>query len=185
VPALASAVVVGSGPNGLAGAIALAQAGLDVEVHEAEPELGGGLRSAQLTLPGFVHDVCASVHPLGAGSPFFRGLGLAVFASDPSNGSLALKRLFLPLGSNPWPQQTHLQIVRAAAKVAPGVSLLREARIPLLATLLMAPVVWWLRDAIHPLAAIAAGLLIYPTALWSLGGINAQQIRLLRQLTPR
>ena len=72
---------------------------------------------------------------------------------------------------------------RAAAKVAPGVSLLREARIPLLATLLMAPVVWWLRDFIHPLAAIAAGLLlIYPTALWSLGGIDAQQIRLLRQL---
>ena len=51
---------------------------------------------------------------------------------------------------------------RAAAKVAPGVSLLREARIPLLATLLMAPVVWWLRDAIHPLAAIAAGAVIYP-----------------------
>lgn len=76
--ALASAVVVGSGPNGLAGAIALAQAGLDIEVHEAEPELGGGLRSAQLTLPGFVHDICASVHPLGAGSPFFRELGLDV-----------------------------------------------------------------------------------------------------------
>ena len=74
---------------------------------------------------------------------------------------------------------------RAAAKVAPSVSLLREARIPLLAILLMAPVVWWLRDAIHPLAAIAAGLLIYPTALWSLGGIDAQQIRLLRQLIPR
>jgi phytoene dehydrogenase-like protein len=78
VAALASAVVVGSGPNGLAGAIALAQAGLDVEVHEAEPELGGGLRSVELTLPGFVHDLCASVHPLGAGSPFFRGLALDV-----------------------------------------------------------------------------------------------------------
>ena len=78
MPALASAVVVGSGPNGLAAAIALAQAGLDVEVREGEPELGGGLRSAQLTLPGFVHDICASVHPLGAGSPFFRGLGLDV-----------------------------------------------------------------------------------------------------------
>ena len=51
---------------------------------------------------------------------------------------------------------------RAAAKVAPGVSLLREARVPVLATLLMAPVVWWLRDFIHPLAAIAAGAIIYP-----------------------
>jgi phytoene dehydrogenase-like protein len=75
---LKRAVVVGSGPNGLAGAIRLAQAGLDVEVHEAEPQLGGGLRSAQLTLPGFVHDICASVHPLGAGSPFLRKLELEV-----------------------------------------------------------------------------------------------------------
>jgi O-antigen/teichoic acid export membrane protein len=73
----------------------------------------------------------------------------------------------------------------AAAKVAPGVSMLREARTPVLATLLMAPVVWWLRDAIHPLAAIAAGVVIYPLALWSLGGIDSQQIRLLRQIIPR
>ena len=65
----------------------------------------------------------------------------------------------------------------AAAQVTPGVSLLREARTPVLATLLMAPVVWWLRDAIHPLAAIAAGAVVYPLALWSLGGIDAQQRR--------
>jgi O-antigen/teichoic acid export membrane protein len=71
---------------------------------------------------------------------------------------------------------------RAAAKVASGVSLWREATIPLAATLLMAPVVWWLRDAVHPLAAIVAGGVVYPLALWSLGGIDAQQRRLLRQL---
>jgi len=74
---------------------------------------------------------------------------------------------------------------RAAAKVAPGVSALSEARIPLLGTLLMAPVVWWLRDAIHPLAAIVAGSAVYVVALWSLGGIDAQQRRLLRQLVRR
>jgi O-antigen/teichoic acid export membrane protein len=70
----------------------------------------------------------------------------------------------------------------AAAKVAPGVSLAHEARTPLLASLLMAPVVWWLRDAVHPLAAIVAGLVLYPLALWSLGGIDARQWQLLRQL---
>ena len=72
------AVVIGSGPNGLAGAIALAQAGFKVELHEAEAQLGGGMQSAELTLPGFVHDVCSSIHPLGIGSPFFRELDLEV-----------------------------------------------------------------------------------------------------------
>jgi O-antigen/teichoic acid export membrane protein len=69
----------------------------------------------------------------------------------------------------------------AALRVAPGVSLLREAQAPLLATLLMAPVVWWLRDAIHPLAAVAAGAIVYPLALWSLGGIDAAQRRLIAE----
>jgi phytoene dehydrogenase-like protein len=70
------AVVVGSGPNGLAAAIRLAQEHLSVLVLEAQETLGGGARSAELTLPGFVHDVCSAVHPLGIGSPFFRRLPL-------------------------------------------------------------------------------------------------------------
>jgi O-antigen/teichoic acid export membrane protein len=71
-----------------------------------------------------------------------------------------------------------------ASRIAPDVSPLVEARLPLLATLVMAPVVWWLRDAAHPLLAMLAGVLIYPAALWSLGGINAQQRRLFESLMP-
>jgi phytoene dehydrogenase-like protein len=72
------ALVIGSGPNGLAAAITLARAGLEVEVHEAQPGIGGGLRSAELTLPGFVHDVCSSIHPLGQASALFRTLDLDI-----------------------------------------------------------------------------------------------------------
>ena len=71
------AVVVGSGPNGLAAAITLRRAGCSVLVLEAGDTAGGGLRSKALTLPGFVHDVCAAVHPLARASPFFRSLPLA------------------------------------------------------------------------------------------------------------
>ncbi|MFI5127201.1 MAG: phytoene desaturase family protein, partial [Candidatus Acidiferrales bacterium] len=73
------AVVIGSGPNGLAAAIRLAQAGKSVAVYEAEQTIGGGARSAELTLPGFVHDVCSAVHPMAISSPFFRKLALDRF----------------------------------------------------------------------------------------------------------
>lgn len=73
----ADAVVVGAGPNGLAAAIAIAQTGRSVVVFEAAPTIGGGCRSAELTQPGFVHDICSAVHPFAVGSPFFRSLPLA------------------------------------------------------------------------------------------------------------
>ncbi len=68
------AVVIGSGPNGLAGALHLAEAGFEVTVHEAANVAGGGARSAELTLPGVVHDVCAAVLPFARSSPAFAGL---------------------------------------------------------------------------------------------------------------
>lgn len=71
------AIVVGSGPNGLAGAIRLAQAGLDVTVLEAENQIGGGTRSQVQTVEGLVHDDCSAFHPLAVSSPFFRSLDLA------------------------------------------------------------------------------------------------------------
>ncbi|HYP89067.1 MAG TPA: NAD(P)/FAD-dependent oxidoreductase [Polyangiaceae bacterium] len=70
------AVVVGSGPNGLSAAIVLLRAGLSTLLIEAKPTPGGGMRSTELTLPGFTHDVCSTVHPLGIASPFFRQLDL-------------------------------------------------------------------------------------------------------------
>ncbi len=69
-------VIVGSGPNGLAAAVFLANAGARVLVLEAREEIGGGTRSAASTLPGFVHDVCSAVHPMGTLSPYFRTLPL-------------------------------------------------------------------------------------------------------------
>lgn len=71
------AVVIGSGPNGLAAAIALAQGGASVLVLEGMDEIGGGIRTAELTLPGFAHDVCSGAHPLGILSPYFSTLPLA------------------------------------------------------------------------------------------------------------
>jgi phytoene dehydrogenase-like protein len=76
------AVVVGSGPNGLAAAITLARAGRSVLLLEANATIGGGTRSAELTLPGFLHDVCSAVHPLAAGSPFFQTLPLERFGLE-------------------------------------------------------------------------------------------------------
>ncbi len=71
-----NACVIGAGPNGLAAAIVLAQAGLQVDVLEAEPTPGGAARTLELTLPGFLHDFGSAVHPLAAGSPFFSSLPL-------------------------------------------------------------------------------------------------------------
>ena len=76
------ACVVGAGPNGLAAAIVLAQAGLQVEVFEAQPQAGGGARTLDLTLPGFRHDVGSAVHPLAVGSPFFSSLPLSQYGLE-------------------------------------------------------------------------------------------------------
>lgn len=77
-----SAVVVGSGPNGLAAAITLQRAGLAVLLLESRPTVGGGMRTAELTLSGYLHDVCSAIHPMAAASPFFQTLPLGQFGLE-------------------------------------------------------------------------------------------------------
>src|ERR1700759_939781 len=76
------AVVVGSGPNGLAAAILMQQNGLSVLLIEAKETIGGGMRSAELTLPGYLHDVCSAIHPLAVASPFFETVPLAEYGLE-------------------------------------------------------------------------------------------------------
>jgi phytoene dehydrogenase-like protein len=76
------AIVVGSGPNGLAAAILMQQNGLSVLLIEGKDTIGGGMRSAELTLPGFTHDICSAVHPLAVSSPFFSTLPLEQFGLE-------------------------------------------------------------------------------------------------------
>ncbi|HKV84399.1 MAG TPA: NAD(P)/FAD-dependent oxidoreductase [Ktedonobacterales bacterium] len=103
------AVVVGAGPNGLAAAITLARAGQSVVVYEAEETVGGGARTKELTLPGFRHDVCSAIHPLGLGSPFFQSLALDIDWIHPP----------LPL-AHPLPDGTAAVLYRSLSSTAQG-----------------------------------------------------------------
>lgn len=104
------AVVVGSGPNGLAAAITLARAGRSVIVFEARATVGGGARTAELTLPGFRHDVCSAIHPLGVGSPFFRSLPMARFGLEWIHPSVPL--------AHPLDDGTAAMLARSVAATA-------------------------------------------------------------------
>lgn len=88
------AIVVGSGPNGLSAAIRLQQAGASVLLLEAKDTIGGGMRTAELTLPGFYHDICSAVHPMAVGSPFFSTLPLADYGLEFVHSPLAAAHPF-------------------------------------------------------------------------------------------
>jgi len=104
------AVVVGSGPNGLAAGITLARQGQRVLLLEAKERIGGGLRTAELTLPGFRHDICSAIHPLGMGSPFFQSLPLADYG-------LTWIQPDLPL-AHPFADGTAVFLARGVAETA-------------------------------------------------------------------
>jgi phytoene dehydrogenase-like protein len=106
------AVVIGSGPNGLSAAILLARAGYAVTVHEAADGIGGGTRSAELTLPGFVHDVCSAVHPMAASSPCFEQFPLADYGLEWVHPEAPL--------AHPLDDGTSVMLERSLAKTAEG-----------------------------------------------------------------
>ena len=88
------AVVVGAGPNGLSAGIELAQAGKRVLVLEGEETIGGGSRTLELTLPGFLHDPCSAIHPLALASPFFQTLPLASYGLSWAEPPIAMAHPF-------------------------------------------------------------------------------------------
>jgi phytoene dehydrogenase-like protein len=136
------AVVIGSGPNGLAAAVHLARAGASVVVLEASDEIGGGTRTAELTLPGFVPDVCSAVHPMGALSPFFRTLPLE------DHGL----RWILPRASvaHPLDDQPAVLLHRSLEETAAGLEMDGPSYRRLLGPFLAHPR-WLLEDALAPL----------------------------------
>ena len=113
------AIVVGSGPNGLAAAIALARAGRSVLVLEAAATIGGGTRSAELTLPGFRHDVCSAIHPLALASPFLRSLPL-------NEHGLAFVHPEIPL-AHPLDDGTAVALHRSVGETADGLGVDAES----------------------------------------------------------
>ncbi|MBW1600569.1 NAD(P)/FAD-dependent oxidoreductase [Streptomyces sp. JJ66] len=94
MPSMRDAVVVGAGPNGLTAAVELARRGFTVEVFEAKDTVGGGARTEELTLPGFRHDPCSAVHPLGVGSPAFRAMPLERYGLTWLHPELAMAQPF-------------------------------------------------------------------------------------------
>src|ERR687898_1483679 len=106
------AVVVGSGPNGLAAAVELARNGNRVAVLEGRSTIGGGTRSAEITLPGFVHDLGSAIHPLGYASPFFRSLPLREHGLEWIHPSAPL--------AHPFDDGTAVGLERSIAATAAG-----------------------------------------------------------------
>lgn len=151
------AVVIGSGPNGLAAAITLALDGKSVVVYEAQQTIGGAVRSAELTLPGFSHDFCSSIYPLAIGSPFFRSLPLAQHGLEWIQPPAAL--------AHPFDDGTavvfHRSVDATAAELGPDRQAYQELMTPLvgawdgLDTDLLGPIRW----PSHPLKLLRFGAL--------------------------
>lgn len=149
-------VVVGAGPNGLAAAVTLAAAGLSVRLYEATATAGGGCRTAELTVPGLLHDVCSAVHPLAVASPFFRSFDLAASGVEVCTPPVAFGQ---PLGGD-RAAVLHGSVAQTAAGLgADGPAYDR----------LMAPLVRRAEDVVEDLLAPLVGVPAHPAALLPFG----------------
>ena len=166
------AIIVGSGPNGLAAAVRLAQAGVRVIVYEARDTIGGGTRTAELTLQGYLHDVCAAVHPLGLASPYLRELPLQDFGLEYVHPDIPL--------AHPLDDGTAVAAYPSLEKTAAGLGPDRDAYAKLMGPLVqnwqkiildfLGPLPFPPR---HPLLAARFGL----TALRSAAGLARAKFR--------
>lgn len=156
------AVVVGSGPNGLAAAIELARQGCSVEVLEAHETVGGGMRSSERTLPGFVHDHCSACHPMGVLSPYFRQLPLEQHGLRWLHPEISV--------AHPLPDAPSVLLSRSLGETAAGLGEDADAYIRLLRPLLKTPhrlledLLGPLRIPKDPLAMLRFGLKALPSA---------------------
>jgi phytoene dehydrogenase-like protein len=119
------AVVVGSGPNGLAAAIVLQQKGLKVLLVEGKDTIGGGMRTLELTLPGFKHDVCSAVHPLAVAAPFFKSLPLKKYGLEYIQPEV--------LAAHPFEDGTSAALYTSLEKTASGLGADKNAYLYLMA----------------------------------------------------
>ncbi|MGH2535326.1 MAG: phytoene desaturase family protein [Thermomicrobiales bacterium] len=168
-PKTPDAIVVGSGPNGLAAAITLARAGRAVRVLEAEETVGGGIRSMELTLPGIVHDICSAIYPMAICSPFFRSLPLEEYGLRWIESPVQL--------AHPFDDGTAAVLMRSIEETADSLgedaAAYRALMGPLVADIepVLGTILGPLRPPRHPIAALRFGL----PALRSAAGFAASR----------
>ncbi|TDE14457.1 phytoene desaturase family protein [Dyadobacter psychrotolerans] len=169
------AVIVGSGPNGLAAAITLRQAGLSVLLVEAKKTPGGGMRSAELTLPGFIHDVCSAVHPMVTLSPFFSNIPLQQHGLEMINPIFA--------AAHPFDDGTAGVLHHSLQKTAEGLGQDQEAYLRLMQSTvnnlpkLLPDLLGPFPFPSHPLALADFGLKALPSGTWLSKRFKTKQAR--------
>jgi phytoene dehydrogenase-like protein len=169
------AVVVGSGPNGLAAAITMQQAGLSVLLVEAKDVIGGGLRSAELTLPGYVNDICSAIHPLAVGSPFLKTLPLDKYGLEFVYPTIA--------AAHPFDDGTAAALHKAVERTAEALGKDEQSYLKLMEPLVkdwpaLAPeVLGPLRFPEHPINMARFGLNALTSATWLARRFRTKQAR--------